>query len=178
MILKWNYSANKSFLLLLKFIWVISGEGKSKENALCCHSNKHSGQRGYLSKTKCTSKSFIKSRVGGAGLTPGGGENITVPNCTVLISALWMPWKSKSHLTRGIRVNKKNKVTRLADTVPCGFFLGLLSAGSSWLVFPRAYRSFLLVFRTIWLQNVNSGQGYLSTPRIIWFITLHHGGYP
>lgn len=29
MILKWNYSTNKSFLLLLKFIWVISGKGKS-----------------------------------------------------------------------------------------------------------------------------------------------------
>lgn len=30
MILKWNYSANKSFLLLLKFIWVISGKGKAR----------------------------------------------------------------------------------------------------------------------------------------------------
>ena len=30
-----------------------------------------------------------------------------------------MPWKSKSHLTRGIRVNNNNnKVSRLADTVP------------------------------------------------------------
>lgn len=33
MILKWNYCANKSFLLLLKFIWVISG--KEKELAEC-----------------------------------------------------------------------------------------------------------------------------------------------
>lgn len=65
MILKWNYSANKSFLLLLKFIWVISGKGKSKESACCCQSNKHSGQRDYLSTMNCTSKSFIK---------PMGGE--------------------------------------------------------------------------------------------------------
>lgn len=33
MILKWNYCANKSFLLLLKFVWVISG--KEKKLAEC-----------------------------------------------------------------------------------------------------------------------------------------------
>jgi hypothetical protein len=114
MILKWNYSANKSFLLLLKFIWVISGKGKSKESACCCQSKKHSGQRDYLSPMNCTSKSFIIPMGGGCRRR---GENIIGPNCTVLVSVLCLPWKEKSPITRAMRVNWK-------VTFPAGVTLG------------------------------------------------------
>lgn len=87
MILKWNYSANKSFLLLLKFIWVLSG----KESALCCQSNKHSRQRDYLSEMNCTSKSFIRPWRGGRGVDGERRDNIIVPNCMVFVAVLCLP---------------------------------------------------------------------------------------
>lgn len=59
MILKWNYCANKSFLLLLKFIWVISGKGKARRVHSAVSLIHILGKRDYLSAMNCTSKSFI-----------------------------------------------------------------------------------------------------------------------
>lgn len=65
---------------------------KSKESAFYCQSNKHSGQRDYLSKMNCTSKSFIKS-IGEEEENRRRGENIIMPNCTVSVSVLCLEKK-------------------------------------------------------------------------------------
>lgn len=175
MILKWNYSANKSFLLLLKFIWVISGKGKARRVHSAVSLINILG-RGTIYQQWIVPQSPSLNYGGGGGQRKKGEYN-----CTKLHGfRICAP----SALEKKIQHRKEEEASpqeihfssclRPPSLPPCDW--------PAWGPAVQLWCSTQIEFFPHFSYHLTSKceveiQGkYLSALRIIWLITFHHSG--